>query len=109
QRKVSLDRFRKGISLPLAPLAAQDRIVAAIEEQFSRLDAGTATLEAVRQDLHRMRAASYRQMHDTALSASQPRSLKEVCEFIVDGDHNPPKRTSEGVPYLTAKHVKNGF
>ncbi len=101
-RKVS------ALAIPVPPSAEQERIVAAIEEQFSRLDAGVMALEAVQQNLHRMRAASYRQMYNTALSASQLRPLKEVCEFIVDGDHNPPKRTSGGVPYLTAKHVKRG-
>jgi len=43
--------------IPIAPLAEQARIVAAIEEQFSRLDAGVAALERVRQNLKRMRAA----------------------------------------------------
>jgi type I restriction enzyme S subunit len=37
----------------LPPLAEQDRIVAAIEEQFSRLDAGVALLERARQNLKR--------------------------------------------------------
>jgi len=101
------DRFRR-LRVPIAPHEEQMRIVAAIDEHFSRLDAGMAVLETVRQDLHRMRAASHRQMYDAALSVSQPRRLWEICEFIVDGDHNPPKRTCDGVPYLTAKHVKTG-
>ena len=42
--------------------AEQERIVAAIEEQFSRLDAGVAALERARQNLKRMRAASYQQL-----------------------------------------------
>ena len=57
QRKVSLDRFRKGIAIPLAPQAEQERICAAIEEQFSRIDAGVAALERARQNLKRMRVA----------------------------------------------------
>jgi type I restriction enzyme S subunit len=43
--------------LPIAPTAEQERIVAAIEEQFSRLDAGVAALERARQNLKRMRAS----------------------------------------------------
>ena len=50
------DRFRR-LQIPIAPSEEQDRIVAAIEEQFSRLDAGTAALERVRQNLKRMRAS----------------------------------------------------
>jgi type I restriction enzyme, S subunit len=43
--------------IPLAPVAEQERIVAAVEEQFSRLDAGVAALKRARQNLKRMRAA----------------------------------------------------
>jgi type I restriction enzyme, S subunit len=45
------------IELPLAPLAEQGRIVAAIEEQFSRLDAAEAALERARKRIEQMRAA----------------------------------------------------
>ncbi len=43
--------------LPIAPTAEQKRIVAAIEEQFSRLEAAEVALERFRQDLKRMRNA----------------------------------------------------
>ena len=46
--------------IPVPPVAEQERIVAIIEEQFSRLDAGVAALERVRQNLKRMRAAVLR-------------------------------------------------
>jgi type I restriction enzyme, S subunit len=47
------------LNLPivLAPSLEQPRIVAAIEEQFSRLDAGVAVLERTRENLTRMRSA----------------------------------------------------
>lgn len=45
------------IPLPLPPPSEQERVVAAIEEQFSRLDAGVAALERARRNLSRMRAA----------------------------------------------------
>ena len=57
QPKVSLDRFRKGVRFPVAPTAEQDRIVAAIEEEFSRLDAGVTALQRIAQNLKRMRAS----------------------------------------------------
>lgn len=43
--------------LRVAPTAEQHRIVAAIEEQFSRLDAGVESLERARRNLRRMQAA----------------------------------------------------
>lgn len=49
----------KEIPLPLPPLAEQRRIVAAIEEQFSRIDAGVEALHRARRNLQRMRAAVF--------------------------------------------------
>ena len=46
----------RNLPVPIPPCVEQERIVAAIEEQFSRLDAGVAALERVRQNLKRMRA-----------------------------------------------------
>jgi type I restriction enzyme S subunit len=43
--------------IPLAPKSEQDRIVAEIEKQFTRLDAGVAALERLRAHLRRYRAA----------------------------------------------------
>jgi type I restriction enzyme S subunit len=47
----------RSVSIPLPPLREQRRIVAAIEQQFSRLDAGVAALERAWQNLKRMRGA----------------------------------------------------
>lgn len=45
------------MTLPLPPLPEQHRIVAEIEKQFTRLDAGIAALKRVRANLRRYRAA----------------------------------------------------
>lgn len=45
------------LPFPVAPFAEQRRIVATIEEQFSRLDAGVTALERVRANLKRYRTA----------------------------------------------------
>ncbi len=47
----------KDYSIPLPPIEEQRRIVAAIEEQFARLDAGVAALERARANLKRYRAS----------------------------------------------------
>ena len=43
--------------MPLAPRAEQERIVAAIEEQFSRLDAGAESLLSTKRKLNQMNRA----------------------------------------------------
>jgi type I restriction enzyme, S subunit len=47
----------KAFPVPQIPLYEQQRIVASIEEQFSRLDAGVAALERAAKNLKRMRVA----------------------------------------------------
>ena len=47
----------RSLELPVADRLEQDRIVAAIESHFSRLDAATATLERVQRNLERYRAS----------------------------------------------------
>jgi Type I restriction modification DNA specificity domain len=56
QRNIS-QTILKQWSIPLAPLEEQRRIVAAIDEQFSRMDVGVAATQQVRQNLKHMRAA----------------------------------------------------
>lgn len=56
-RNLNFGKYITETVLDLAPRPEQERIVSAIEEQFSRLDAGVAALERVRQNLKRMRAA----------------------------------------------------
>jgi type I restriction enzyme S subunit len=34
-------------------------------------------------------------------------SVDQLSLLVTDGDHNPPKRTQNGIPHLTAKNVKN--
>lgn len=49
--------FLREVSFRLAPLPEQHRIVAEIEKQFTRLDAGVAALERARTNLKRYRAS----------------------------------------------------
>jgi type I restriction enzyme S subunit len=53
---ITKGRFEES-SLPCPPLDEQQRIVAEIEEQFTRLDAGVASLKRVKTALKRYRAS----------------------------------------------------
>ncbi len=57
QASISTSYLTNEVQLRVAPVNEQRRIVATIEEQFSRLDAGVAALERVRANLKRYRAA----------------------------------------------------
>lgn len=106
QPKMSLARFRHGVQIPLAPSAEQNRIVAAIEEQFSRIDAGVAALERARQNLKRMRARGVSSLFDPL----RPRvPLIDVLTLISDCPHRTPTYTEgEGYPALRPRDVVGG-
>ncbi|MBX9657826.1 MAG: restriction endonuclease subunit S [Nitrospiraceae bacterium] len=144
------------IPLPLPPIEVQQRLVAEIEKQFSRLDEAVANLKRVKANLKRFKASvlkaavegklteDWRKAHPNVEPASkllerilaerrvkwrgrgkykepaQPEtniigplpdpwmlaSIDQLSSLVTDGDHNPPKRVPEGVPHLTAKHIK---
>lgn len=70
--------------IPVAPLSEQERIIAAIEEQFSRLDAGEAALKRARLNLKRMRAA--------VLQAAVTSVEQEGVDQVALGDLVTPER-----------------
>jgi len=94
------------IDVPIAPAAEQERIVAAVEEQFSRLDAGVAALERAGQNLKRMRARGVSSLFDP----QWPRvPLADVLTLISDCPHRTPTYTErEGYPALRPRDVVGG-
>lgn len=75
------------IPLPLPPLAEQRRIVAAIEEQFTRLDAGVAALKRAQAALKRYRAAVLKAAVEGKLTAawrSQHPDVQPARELLAD-------------------------
>jgi type I restriction enzyme S subunit len=166
-------QFVRKAQLPLPPIAEQARIVDALDELLSDLDAAVAALERVRGKLKVYRAAVLKAAMEGELTAEwrkqQPQAepasellkrilierrrrweenelhqfkkkgrvppknwkakykepaapdvadlpplpdgwcwatVEQLSILVTDGDHNPPKRVSSGVPHLTAKNVK---
>ena len=82
------------LPLALAPTSEQQRIVAAIEEQFSRLDAGVAALQRVRQNLRRYRVA--------VLKAAVSGELTKIWRDQ-EQDSNLPRSRSEADGVIAGK------
>ena len=79
----------ENLTLPLAPLAEQHRIVAAIEEQLSRVDAGVAALERVKRELARYRASVLKAAcegrlvpTEAALARAEGRSYEPASDLL---------------------------
>lgn len=113
------------IALPLriAPRAEQRRIVAALEEHLSELDAAVAGLERARANALRFRdAVIFRLLlpsagdigvEDAVTAPSWPsvalRSLGELKGGITKGQKRRPGERTREVPYLRVANVQRGY
>ena len=98
----------KNISVPVPPLPEQKRIVARIEELFSKLDSGVETLKKTKYQL-----AAYRQ---SVLKAAFEGcdtfvTLGSVAERVFDGPFGTHLKTadyvSEGIRVVRLENIKN--
>lgn len=110
----------RSLRLPLAPYREQVRIVATIEEQFSRVDAGVTALQRVTQNLKRMRAAVLEAAVTGRLPSSQRTGLAndnlppdwrlvtvgDVAEVSGGITKNPKRKPQKNVvPFLRVANV----
>jgi len=91
--------------VPLPPIEEQRRIA----EVLDRSEALRAKRRAALAQLHVLSSASFLDLFGeaTVRQTIWPLStMSEACEKITDGTHNSPPIQLAGVPYITAKHLK---
>ena len=109
QRNIS-QTVLKAWPIPVAPLAEQERIVAAIEEHFSRLDATDTALAAAQRRLDALRRSAAAELFD------RPEWTWSILGEIADlkgGVTKDSKREADpdyvDYPYLRVANVQQGF
>ncbi|MDC0055133.1 restriction endonuclease subunit S [Pseudomonadota bacterium] len=100
---VSMSKLKE-ISIPLPPLAEQERIVAKLDAAFAEID------ESIRAVKNKIKEIS--SLYENAVTAEfsniadcLERKLSDVCEKITDGTHQTPKYFDEGYIFLSSKNV----
>ena len=108
------------IPIPLPPRKEQDRLVAAIEEHLSQLDAAVAGLKRVQAQLPRYRAGVLKAAFEGTLlgrdggaAGDWPivplRELAELKGGITKGQRRKAGTTVREVPYLRVANVQRGY
>jgi type I restriction enzyme S subunit len=113
----------KAQPLAIAPTAEQERIVAAIEEQFSRLDAAAGLVKRSRENVVRLRSAAPLAVlrgkpgseglgetsNPDAPGGAYPwRSIAEVSSEVVDCEHWTPTYLQAGLPCVDTTCISSG-
>jgi type I restriction enzyme S subunit len=97
------------IRIPLPPLAEQARIVAALEEQFSLLEAAESSLGVARRRLDQLRSSVLAQL------ITAPWPLTRVADVATVGSGSTPKRgeprywDNGTVPWVTSGQLNQPF
>jgi type I restriction enzyme S subunit len=103
----------------LPPLPEQHRIVAKIEELFSRLDKGIESLKTAKEQLKTYRQAVLKWAFEGRFTNEDVKEgklvkLGKLCTKIQDGSHfSPqnqfPEKDESRYLYITAKNIRNGY
>jgi len=120
--QVSIKQKRLGtMEFPLPPLPEQQRIVDRIESLFAKLDEAKEKAQAVVDGFEDRKAAilhkaftgelteRWRIENTVTQDAWKTVALEDVCASIFDGDHLPPPKSEDGIPFLVISNVNNGF
>ncbi len=100
------------IPIPVAPRAEQERIVAAIEEQFSRLDSGATAIQDAERNLSHFTEAAFQSVIDEDSPFVALDSLTEQPNGIVDGPFGSNLKTEHyreaGPRVIRLQNIGNG-
>lgn len=82
----------KDLKIPLPPLSIQEEIVAEIEDYQKIIDGAKMVVE------------NYKPKIDIDPEWEMV-ELDQICESISDGDHQPPPKSENGVPFVTISNI----
>lgn len=96
------------IEIPLPPLEQQRRIASILDQADEIRQKRQQAIEKLDQLLQ----ATFIDMFGDPVSNPkgwEKKKIKQVLTKLTDGTHHSPPAMDEGIPYITAKHIKEGF
>ena len=106
--------------VPLPPFSEQQRIVDRIESLFAKLDEAKQKAQDALDSFETRKAAilhkaftgeltaQWRKEHGVGMESWKEETLESVCYSIFDGDHMPPPKSEQGIPFLVISNVNTG-
>lgn len=94
-----------GISIPLPPIPEQKRIVAILDQAFTDIDQARALTEQNLKNARELFESYLQQVFSQRGEGWVNVSLSEITDCISDGDHSPPPKASDGIPFITISNI----
>ena len=97
-------KLYNGYELSLPPLEEQHRIVSILDASFEKIDALKKNAE---ENLKNAKAL-FLQVLAQELEPKEgwvEKKLGEVVKHITDGDHQPPPKSNQGIPFITISNI----
>jgi len=104
-QKNTSTRKIKDIYLPIPPLPEQKRIVAKLDQAFEAIDKAKANVERNLQNAKDLFQSQLNENFSQKRDGWENVKLSELATDITDGDHMPPPKTKEGVPFITISNI----
>ncbi len=96
-------------TIPLPPLAEQQRIVARIDALAARIEEAKGLRAQAVAEVAAVMGAIRSRMYDVAAAISQSMyRLDDLCVQITDGTHRTPTYVDSGIPFLSVKDITTG-
>jgi type I restriction enzyme S subunit len=100
--------FLESCEIPVPPIPEQQRIVGVLDEAFEGLATAKANAE---KNLQNARALFESHLHSVFTEGGNgwiPTKLEDATDLITCGVAKRPEYVAQGIPFLSAKNVKNG-
>ena len=92
------------LNVSIPPMSVQQRIV-------ERLDAAFENIDKLKANAEKQLAEAQTLFQKSLAKAMEPKegweekTLKEIVLTITDGDHQPPPKSNEGIPFITISNI----
>ncbi len=93
------------IQLPVLSIIEQQSIVDYLDSAFAKIDAMKANAEKRLNESKALFQASLKEMLEPK-EGWEEKKLKEVVISITDGDHQPPPKSNDGIPFITISNIE---
>ncbi len=90
------------LSIPVPPMAEQQRIVGLLDEAFEGIANAKANAE---KNLQNARALFESHLQSVFIQRDPLALLSDLADEVTDGDHSPPPKAPTGVPFITISDI----